>query len=44
MIRKYELTGRIGKIVLSIDGSILPLERARREILHMQTWVASAVV
>lgn len=38
MIRKYELTGRVGKIVLSIDGSVLALERARREILHMQTW------
>ena len=35
MIRKYELTGRVGKIVLSIDDSVLTLERARREILKL---------
>ena len=41
MIRKYELTGRVGKIVLSIDDSVLTLERARREILNLPTWDAT---
>ena len=38
MIRKYELTSRVGKIVLSIDSSILTLERARREVLNLRSW------
>ena len=41
MIRKYELTSGAGKIVLSIDCNILTLERARREVLNMQTWDAT---
>ena len=38
IIREYTLTSRAGKITLSIDVSILTLERARCEILNLQSW------
>ena len=42
MIRKYKLTSRAGKIVLSIDDSILTLERARCEVLNLRSWESMA--
>lgn len=42
MIRKHELTSRVGKIVLSIDSGILTLERARREVLNLRSWESMA--